>query len=285
MRWQKLSQEAGTMQLKAHAKINLGLAVVAKRPDGFHDIDTLFARIALHDKLSFKSTKEGIRLEVTGADLPLDRNNLIYQAAELYLQEAKLSQGIHIHLNKRIPIAAGLGGGSSDAATVLRALDRLYPAGLDLRPIAARLGSDVPFFLESIPLAHGTSRGEVLNPLATVKRHLVLINPGIHVSAKEAYSSLKRFDEALRLKGLLESLKNHKEPEYLNSLEPGVLALYPDIARVLEALKVKGLQGVLMSGSGSSCFGLAHTAAEAKNVAAELQKDHAQWWVQATCLY
>ncbi len=272
------------MHIKAYAKINLGLAVVAKRPDGFHELDTLFARIALQDELEFTPISKGIHLEVEGAELPLDRDNLMYQAAELYFQAAKISAGISIYLKKNIPIAAGLGGGSSDAAAVLRALAKLYPAQLDLQPLAERLGSDVSFFLQDVSLAQGRGRGEFLEPLEPINRHLILINPGIHVSAKEAYLALKGFDKRLELPKLLKALQEHKEPEYINSLEPGVLELYPEIKKVLKALRTKGLQGVLMSGSGSTCFALVQDADEAITISQQLQKEYSHWWIQASFL-
>ncbi|MCA9837437.1 MAG: 4-(cytidine 5'-diphospho)-2-C-methyl-D-erythritol kinase [Trueperaceae bacterium] len=273
------------MKLKAYAKLNLGLAVTGKRSDGFHELDTLFARIALHDVLELQPKPQGITVSIEGADLPVDRGNLVYRAADLYLQEAKCKEGISIHLRKQIPIAAGLGGGSSDAAAVLRGMAQLYPADLDLQSLAERLGSDVPFFVHDHALAHGWGRGEQLKAIQPLKRELLLVNPGIHVSAKEAYVALKAFAQPLDLPQILEALKNQTEPPYSNSLAAGVLGLYPEIARVLDVLRQAGLQGVLMSGSGSTCFGFARDGEEAKASARFIQQAQPQWWVQVSHLY
>lgn len=270
------------MLIKAHAKVNLGLAVTEKRPDGFHNLDSLFARLELHDLLELEPLDKGIELEITGADLPAGRRNLVYLAAEQYLEQAGVSAGVYLHLTKHIPIAAGLGGGSSDAAAVLRALSVLYPSPLKLEALAKRLGADVPFFLKNLSLAHVTATGELLQAVEPIERHLVLANPGIAVSAKEAYAALEAFHPALELDNLIKALREHTEPAYINSLQAGVLALFPDIAEVLAALRNLGLQGVLLSGSGSTCFGLAASAEEASLLAERLQQSQKTWWVRAS---
>lgn len=270
------------LRLEARAKVNLGLAVVAKRGDGFHELDTLFARLELHDALTLEPVPEGVSLTVTGAALPTGEGNLAYRAARLYLEAAGLPGGVRLGLEKRIPVAAGLGGGSSDAAAVLRGLARLYPTSLELPRLALQLGSDVPFFVQDLSAARATGRGERLSPVAVPRLELVLANPGLPVSAREAYENLQNFSPRLELEALLARLENGGEPGYPNALQPGVTLLYPEIREALAALRAAGLRGVLMSGSGATCFGLAASRAEAEQAAAQVQRAHPDWWVEAT---
>lgn len=275
---------------KAHAKVNLGLSVLGRREDGYHEIDTLFARLELHDEVRLEPRAHGVELEVRGADLPAGRGNLAYEAAQGYLEAAGAAGGVLIRLDKRIPVAAGLGGGSSDAAAVLRGLARLYPArydparhdpvGVDLLTLGRALGADVPFFVRDLPAARARGVGERLSPLALPPLHLVLVNPGVAVSAGDAYGWLTGLGLPLELERLVPSLA--AEPVYSNGLQPGVVAREPFIAQALAAVAEAGLRGPLMSGSGATCFGLAQDAAHAEGVAADLQRRHPQWWVRAT---
>lgn len=272
---------AKPLTLKAHAKVNLGLNVTGKRADGFHELDTLFVRLELHDVVKLEKQSGGVSLQVSGADLPADASNLAFQAATAYLQAANRPGGVHIHLSKHIPIAAGLGGGSSDAAAVLRGLARLYPAKIDLTGLALSLGSDVPFFLLDETAARGRGRGERLEPLKIPPLDLVLVNPGLQVSAGAAYSKLKGFAGGLNLDTLIASLQT-ATPSYANSLQAGVLELEPGIRTVLDALGATSLRGVRMSGSGSTCFGLAKDKAHADEIAAHLRANHPAWWVSSS---
>lgn len=265
--------------VKAHAKVNLGLSVLAKRGDGYHEVDTLMARISLHDDVRLEPIASGIELEVHGEGVPADGTNLAYQAAERYLEAAEAPGGVRLTLEKRIPVAAGLGGGSSDAAAVLRALADLYPSEVDLLELAKTLGADVPFFVQDVPAARARGRGEKLTPVTLPALHLLLANPGFAVSTKEAYAALQTFSPRLDLERLLTRLREGAEPGYLNALQPGVLALKPAIREVLTALRELGLRGVLMSGSGATCFGLARSEADAVRLAEELQRTHPGWWV------
>ena len=267
--------------VRAHAKVNLGLNVVAKRGDGYHEVDTLMARLELHDALMLEPG-EGVTLRVSGADLPEDASNLAYEAAQRYLDAAGEMRGVRLGLDKRIPVAAGLGGGSSDAAAVLRGLSQLYPSDVDLETLAKDLGSDVPFFLSDTPAARARGRGEKLEPLTLPTLHLVLVNPGVAVSAGDAYANLQNFSSRLDPTKLLEKLRRGEEPGYLNALQPGVMLLHPLLREVVTAMRGTDLKGVMMSGSGSTCFGVARDAAHAREVAGELARARAGWWVRAT---
>ena len=270
------------LELKAHAKVNLGLNVTRKRQDGFHEVDTLMVKLDLHDAVRLEPQSDSITVDVEGADLPQDRANLAYRAAEAFFQATKIKAGVRIALTKRIPIAAGLAGGSTDAAAVLRGLARLYDTEANLHDLATSLGSDVPFFLLESPAARATGRGETLEPVQLPPLHIVLVNPGIHVSAADAYRQLKTFNEPLALEEIRRRLLAGDEPGYQNALQPGVLELEPEIDRVLDALRSARLRGVLMSGSGSTCFGLARSEEQAADIAAVLREWYSSWWVTAT---
>lgn len=296
------------LELKAHAKVNLGLNVLAKRSDGFHNIDTLMVRLELHDMIQLSATTSGITLDVQGIAVSKGPKNLAYQAAALYLQKlvlscqrsavsrqqddgakankryknAQASKGVHIMLEKRIPVAAGLGGGSADAAAVLRGMAQLYPSEVNLLELAGKLGSDVSFFVSDFSAARAQGRGEHLESVRLPKLHVVLVNPRIFVRARDAYQHLQGFSPGLDADGLIGRLEQDEEPGYLNSLQGGVLELEPTILEVITALRDAGLRGVLMSGSGSTCFGLAKDAREAREAAEALKREHPAWWIKAT---
>jgi len=273
--------------INAYAKINLGLSVLSLREDGFHEVDTLMVRLALHDTITLKPTaleptETGVSLELTGVDLGISpEQNLAYRAAELYFREAGVTGGVELGLEKRIPVAAGLGGGSADAGAVLRGLAQLYPSDVDILTLAAQLGSDVPFFAADLGAARATGRGEKLASVTVPELHLVLVNPGVGVSAGDAYGRLEKLTEPLALETILGQLERNEEPGYFNALESGVVGLEPVVGDVLAVLRQIGLRGVLMSGSGATCFGLAGSQYEAKLIAATLKEAYPEWWVLA----
>jgi 4-diphosphocytidyl-2-C-methyl-D-erythritol kinase len=269
------------LELFAPAKINLGLAVTGKLENGYHTLDTLFTTLDVGDKITLENTDSGISLEVTGSNLPAGPENLVYRAAKQYLELSGITRGVKIHLEKRLPIAAGLGGGSSDAATTLLGVSRLYPSDVNLPVLAKSLGADVPFFLEG-GARHAQGIGEILEPVSLPTVHLVLANPSVGITAREAYIGLRgRFGPPLDLHGILAALDRGDAPPYRNDLEIPVLEHYPIIAQVKRALADAGLHGVLMSGSGSTCFGLARDATHARDTAATLQLEHPDWWIRA----
>lgn len=279
-----MTVEARRIRLLAPAKVNLGLYVTARREDGYHQIDSLMAKLDLHDVVTATTSPSGIRLTVEGANLPSGPDNLAYRAARCYLEAHSGAGGVVLHLRKKIPIAAGLGGGSSDAAAALRACEHLYPGAVDLASLAADLGSDVPFFLTNLPAARARGRGEVLEAAEVGSRWLVLVNPGVMVRATEAYAGLVDFTGPLPLSAILEHLTRGDEPGYLNALQPGVLLLRPVVREVIEELRATDLVGVLMSGSGPTCFGIAENRRHAGEVAATLQRRHPRWWVRSSAL-
>ena len=270
------------LRVFAPAKINLGLSVLGVRPGGYHELSSLMVPLSIGDELELRPAPE-LSLKVIGADLPTDRRNLVYRAAEQYLAAAKCLAAVQITLYKHLPLASGLGGGSSDAASTLLALGRLYPAAINLPALARSLGADVPFFLPGgAALAQGI--GERLTPTDVPATWLVLLNPGLEVSARDAYTWLDEsgeFTAPLDPGPLLAALHSGETVPYFNALQPAVVIRYPQIAEALKALSAAGLHSPLMSGSGSSVFGLARDERQARAAEASLQAQFPDSWVRA----
>lgn len=259
------------IEIWAPAKINLGLNVLGKRPDGFHDIHTIFVAVDLYDELRFtRKAGGGVRLRLAReagsvrkpGDFPLDEDNLIVRAVRLVEQRAGIEADLEIEVTKRIPIAAGLGGGSSDAAATLRAMQRLFELDTDDGEIAewaAEIGSDVPFFLGSA-MAEGTGRGEVLRPVKLFADWwIVLVSPPVFLSAGEVYGQLRltspqaipRFTKSRDREGFFAALRQSH-----NDLEQVVMCRVPVVCEWLKHLKESGADGVFVSGSGPTACGV-----------------------------
>lgn len=270
------------MKVFAPAKVNFGLSVLGVRPDGYHELHSLMVPLDIGDDLEVRAARD-LKLTVRGARLPEDEGNLVYRAARAYLTEARIDGGAHITLHKRLPLASGLGGGSSDAASTLMALARLYPSSVNLAEVAVKLGADVPFFLlGSAAIARGV--GERLVTADVPPTHLVLANPGVEVSARDAYRWLdedEAFTEPLDEKALLHTLALGPNVAYVNALQGPVVRRTPIIRDTLDALTRVGLSSPLMSGSGATCFALARSAQDARRAEATLRERHPTWWVRA----
>ena len=259
------------IEKRSPAKVNLHLAVLRKRPDGYHDIATLMQRISLYDELTFALRPAGIALTCPGSDLPADAGNIVYRAAAAFFSHIGYKKGIAIRIVKHIPLAAGLGGGSSDAATTLVTLNELTGGNVsqeELLTIGARLGADVPFFIFA-KTAWATGIGDCLQEAAPLPPWcFLLINPGFPVSTKMVYEKLN-----LRLTSgdinysippikigrgmnLIEGLKN--------DLEEVTLKLHPFLNQLKQFLTNCGALGALMSGSGPTVFGVFATEAAAR---------------------
>jgi 4-diphosphocytidyl-2-C-methyl-D-erythritol kinase len=267
------------VRIPSPAKINLFLEVVGRRPDGYHEIESVVQLVDLCDQVSLRRSARGIRVSVSGADLPVDRENLAYRAAALVLEEAGVRQGVHIHLEKRIPVAGGLGGGSSNAAAVMVGLCRLFSLGLTrrhLRDLAARVGSDAPFFLTD-GLAVATGRGERLSPLTPwPPQWLVLANPGIPISTAWAYheasSKLTEWKRQASIQALIAAGGLAWPPTWaFNRLEAVVLPQRPEVGALKALLQRGGGAPVLMSGSGASLFAVVPDGATGGALAARVR--------------
>jgi 4-diphosphocytidyl-2-C-methyl-D-erythritol kinase len=269
------------MNVKAYAKINLGLHIVGKRQDGFHNIETVFHRINLFDEINIENSFD-ISISCTDITIPSDNNNLCWKAAELLRKELGVAKGVRIGITKNIPTGAGLGGGSSDAAAVLLALPLLWEIDVK-RPIienlALRLGSDVPFFLQNSS-AYAEGRGEVLKTIDLALPYwIVLIHPNIHLSTPWAYNRL-----AEKRNGLFPVRPNMAEQfsadpiravlESENDFEEIVFEEHPKIEKIKKQLKDLGAAVSLMSGSGSSMFGLFIDKSTALSAAEFFKKEH-----------
>jgi 4-diphosphocytidyl-2-C-methyl-D-erythritol kinase len=271
-------------------KVNLLLNILGKRPDGFHELETVIHPLPLRDQLTFQRAGAGVKLTCSDPLLPVNSKNLVHRAATLFTQAAGLrpAEGIRIHLRKHIPVAAGLGGGSGDAAATLLALDELFGHPLppaSLAQLAASLGSDIPFFLQDRP-ALGTGRGDIIRPLdffpALRGSFFFLVHPGFGISTPWAYQQLARFPAALngkpgragRLIALLQTSLEAATPEFYNALEAPALRKYPLLELFQEFFRQNGAPATLMSGSGSTTFALASTRAAAETL---LEKFKAQF--------
>jgi 4-diphosphocytidyl-2-C-methyl-D-erythritol kinase len=273
-------------RVHAPAKVNLRLRVLARRPDGYHDIETLFQAIDLADEVVVERKGRGVELEVRGANVGPVSENLAFRAASRLRAEAGLEHGLRVTLTKRVPAGAGLGGGSSDAAAVLRCVARLagFPESHSLLfRVALELGSDVPFFLGSSPLALGRGRGEIIEPLPPLPAaDLVLVSPPVHVSTAAAYGLLAEARRGRTREGGARALDRPppvpatwREVAALadNDFESVVTRLHPEIARALAALRAAGASIAMMSGSGSSSFGLFERGEEAVRAAEALERE------------
>lgn len=280
---------------RAPAKLNLGLRVLGRRPDGYHDLDSLFVRLALADSLRFVPlpTGEPDRLQrAPAADgwldqqpLSLAADNLVLRALARYRGAAHerglLLPGYAVTLTKRIPWGAGLAGGSADAAATLRALARVWPAGLDLAQLAAELGSDVPFCVANLPGARVTGRGEQLEPLSVPKLTLLLMYPRVAVATPDAFRwwGLAPVEVgALDVQALL----GGQLGDFPNALEAPVATRVPAVARALTLLRSLRLGPVSMSGSGSTCYLVLRDATAGASALAALRAQAPDDWLCLT---
>ncbi len=244
-----------------NAKINIGLRIVSRRNDGYHDIETIFYPVKLYDALEFVESESGEdELVVTGIDIGLDAINNLVAKALVRLRKRYQFPYLKIHLHKAIPAGAGLGGGSSDASCLLRSLNRYFSLGIsgeELKELALELGSDCPFFIDNQP-SYATGRGEQLEPVKNTidGLYLVLMNPGLHVSTREAYSQCVPSKPVSSLKELVSLPVSQWKEVILNDFEEFAIGKFPVIEAMKKSLYASGAVFSLMSGSGSSVFGI-----------------------------
>ena len=287
-----LERQVPMLCLRAPAKLNLFLDILGKRADGYHEIVTVMVALSLHDTLRFTEESSGeIRLRVhhaarssragaeAGGEVPKGRDNLVVQAAELVRQACGVTRGVTIDLFKRIPTAAGLAGGSSDAATTLIGLNRFWSLNRsrsDLADWAARLGSDVGFFLSPTGAALCRGRGEQVQPLCLPQAlHFVIARPASGLSTALVYRHCRPSAAPRPVEPLLESLRQGRlkraANEFYNALEEPAQKLNPDVVRLNHQFAKQPMLGHQMSGSGTSHFGLCSTRRQALLVAARLR--------------
>ncbi|MBO8159786.1 4-(cytidine 5'-diphospho)-2-C-methyl-D-erythritol kinase [Thermosyntropha sp.] len=261
-----------TVIIEAPAKVNLFLNIKGKRSDGYHEIETIMHKISLADKVVISRNDQGIKVRSDNPFIPEGEDNLAYKAAMVFMEETGIKKGVNIYLEKNIPFEAGLGGGSSDAAAVLKGMNELYRCGISDEKLvewAARIGSDVPFFiLPGTALARG--RGEIITPFGKENfLNIVVIKPEFSLSTAEVYRSF-RLAEVKKIPNLEAFLAAWEDCDIIriaenmiNVLEVPVLKIYPAIDKIKAKLEASGALKALMSGSGSAVFGIFSSKKEA----------------------
>jgi len=276
----KNNHKKNTISLKAPAKINLFLEILGKRDDGYHEIETIMQEIDLADNLQFEEIQEGVKLECNDKSIPLNQDNLVCKAANLILKECGIKKGVSINLEKKIPVGAGLGGGSSDAATTLKALNSLWGVGLndgELMELAAKLGSDIPFFIKG-KTSICSGRGEKISPVEVRnKMNFLILFPRVHISTETIYKNLKidltkkRKDVSFFLDALKYSESVGIGKLLFNRLEEVIFATYPDLLQVKHSLEFFDFCGLSISGSGSAFFGLCKDRHQAEAIKSKVE--------------
>ena len=286
-----LSKESGSahrLVLRAAAKVNLTLEVLGKRADGYHEIATVLQAVDLSDRIILDDADD-LALRSDSALVPTDASNLAWRAAAALKEAAGARGGVHIQLDKRIPVAAGLGGGSTDAAGVLLGLNRLWRLNWPLErldEVAATLGSDVPFFLRG-GAALATGRGEKVEPLTGRSMALVLVNPRFPASTAEMYGRLTpaMYSDGAATRTLLGSLGRSPAriaASLYNGMEAAAAAVFPQVVQMRAALVAAGALGALMSGSGPTVFGVARSYEQARQIRARVARGSWECWAVRT---
>lgn len=295
------------LKLKAYAKINLSLDVVRRRPDGYHDVKMIMQTVDLYDVITMEKAESGIHTSVEMGksftaesksfgekedsikadpileELPADENNLIYKAAKLVMDSKKITEGVKIHLQKNIPIAAGMAGGSTDAAAVFRGMNQLFSLGMsteEMKEMAVKIGADVPYCIEGgTQLSEGI--GEILTPVKGIPHfYLLIAKPEISVSTKYVYENLhlEELSKHPDVDGMVEAIKISDLDGIVsrleNVLETVTVKKYPVIGEIREFMKQHGAENALMSGSGPTVFGIYKDRQKAEEAAELLKQEN-----------
>ena len=270
------------MRLRALAKINLGLDVIRKREDGYHEVRMIMQTIQMYDVLDIHKTDiPGISLTTNLPYIPVDEGNLAYRASKLLMNEFQIEEGLCMHLKKSIPVAAGMAGGSSDAAAALIGVNRIFHLGLSERQLmerAVKIGADVPYcIMRGTALAEGI--GEKLTPIAQVPQCWVLIGkPGVSVSTKMAYGNLNlsAIERRPDIDGMIRDIESGDlyamAGKMENVFEPGIIRQYPVIQAIKELMEKHGALKAMMSGSGPTVFGIFDDEAKIKTATDVLRR-------------
>ena len=271
-----------TIELLSPAKINLYLDLLEKRSDGYHNIVTVFEKIDLCDKIRLTTSKSNITVSSNLKELPQDENNLAYHAASLLKETYNVSEGVDIYIEKKIPVAAGLGGGSSNAAITLKGLNKLWELDLtdkELSEIAKKIGADVPFFIFNHSFALGKERGDDIKPLKSgLELDHVIISPPVNVSTKEIYEKSNlgltgnRPDVKMMVRAIEESDLEGVKKYLHNALEGVVTKKVTDISKVKSFVRKRGFDAIKVTGSGPTIFVLTNEGKEAVKLKEEILK-------------
>ena len=281
------------IEIYSYSKINLTLNILGKRQDGYHNIETIMQSINLADRIFIKEEKEGIKIKCNHSQVPIDAQSLAYRSAEKILSRYRITKGVKIEIDKKIPLASGMAGGSANSASILVGINKLFALNLsnkDLRGMGEELGMDVPFCIQN-GTALAYHRGEKVTPLSPVNPPLwiVIINPGFEIPTKWAYNNLdlsliKR--EKNNTKAMLEALKKGEArgiaKNLFNSFEELIIKKYPEIGKIKDRLIEEGTLGALMSGSGSTVFGIAQNKEKAFKIYKKLKSQYKSIWIVHT---
>jgi 4-diphosphocytidyl-2-C-methyl-D-erythritol kinase len=285
----KGSRKARRIEIIAAAKVNLALEILSRRPDGYHEIATVMHAVDLSDRLVLEDAA-AIEVCTRAAGVPTDERNLAHRAAVALRDAAGIQRGARITLDKHIPVAAGLGGGSTDAAATLLGLNQLWGlrwSAARLSELAVGLGMDVPFFLRG-GAALATGRGERLKPLGGSSLGLVLVNPKFAVSTAEMYGRVtpSLYTDGGHALGAVKALRSHGPARVAaslyNGLEPAARAAYPQIGQMEAALVAAGALGAAMSGSGPTVFGVARSWEQARQIRDRVARGSWECWAVRT---
>lgn len=266
----------------AYAKINLGLDVLRRREDGYHEVKMIMQTVDIRDVLTFKkSEKKGITLTVSREELPASKDNLVYRAAKLVMEQYDIKEGVEISLEKKIPIAAGMAGGSTDAAAVFHGLNELFSLGMtteEMQKLGVRIGADVPYcIIGGTALSEGI--GEILSPLPAPPQCILLVaKPEIDVSTKFVYENLHANELQVHpdIDGMIEAIRKKDlsgiTERMGNVLETVTVKAYPVIEELKELMKSCGAKNALMSGSGPTVFGIFTERSEAEKAKEQIRE-------------
>ena len=276
------------VSIKARAKVNLVLDIASKRPDGYHEVDMIMHKIDLYDVITVEQIENGIHITSDSGYLPLGESNIAYKAAKLMMDTYNLKTGFSIDIQKNIPVAAGLAGGSTDAAAVVDAIDSLMNLGMTIQEkmdLGVKLGADVPFcFLDKPARARGIGEKlDVLKPVSNI--YIVLTKPSISVSTKDVYMNLvpEDYEHHPDVEGMIKAMQKNNIYDISsmmgNVLEKSTFRLYPQVEKLKGLVKSFGSKGTLMSGSGPSVYGLYSDKGKATSAYKNLKKTNPQTYL------
>jgi len=281
------------IEIDSYSKINLTLNILAKRQDGYHDIETIMQSINLTDKIYIKEEKEGIKIKCNHPMVPVDYQSLTYRSAKMILNRCGITKGVKIEIDKKIPLASGMAGGSSNSASILVGINKLFTLNLsnkDLREIGEELGMDVPFCIQN-GTALAYHKGEKVTPLPLINPPLwiIIINPGFEIPTKWAYNNLD-FEQIKKeknnTKAMLKALKERElhgiAKNLFNSFEGLIIKKYPEIEKIKDRIIREGALGALMSGSGPTVFGIAPDKEQALKIYEKLKSEYKSIWAVHT---
>lgn len=278
-------------RIKVRAKINLALDVLGKREDGYHEVRMIMQTIDLYDKMEFKLIPNGIVIHCNHKWVPRDQRNIVYKVAKFLQEEYNIQQGVEIKIHKKIPVSAGLAGGSANGAGTLKVLNELWDLHLPLKTLmnhGEKIGADIPFcLLGGTALAEGI--GEILHPLPPLPpTWLVLVKPPIYVSTAWAYRNLELNEEKQdsKIDKMIQEIKTEDMerilPHLYNVLESITIFAHPEISTIKNRLKQLGAKGVLMSGSGPTVFGICKDRESAQNIYTKMKRDYREVFMVKT---